>query len=119
MLLRPGQGRRFYAGVGRAELTGHQFTVPAPVPPHLTLGLPPCLSNCTVLSCSVVSNSLQSHGLWPARLLCPLGFSRQEYGSELPYLLQDIFPTQESKVSNPGLPRCRQILYHLSHQGSP
>ena len=22
-------------------------------------------------------------------------------------------------VSNPGLPHCRQILYHLSHQGSP
>jgi len=21
--------------------------------------------------------------------------------------------------SNPGLPYCRQILYHLSHQGSP
>ena len=31
-------------------------------------------------------------------------------------LLQGIFPTQGS---NPGLPRCRQILYHLSHSGSP
>ena len=31
-------------------------------------------------------------------------------------LLQGIFPTQ---VSNPGLPHCKQILYHLSHQGSP
>ena len=31
-------------------------------------------------------------------------------------LLQGIFPTQES---NPGLPHYRQILYHLSHQGSP
>ena len=31
-------------------------------------------------------------------------------------LLQGIFPTQGS---NPGLPQCRQILYHLSHQGSP
>ena len=29
--------------------------------------------------------------------------------------LQGIFPTQGS---NPGLPHCRQILYHLSHQGS-
>ena len=27
-----------------------------------------------------------------------------------------IFPTQES---NPGLPHCRQILYQLSHKGSP
>ena len=31
-------------------------------------------------------------------------------------LLQGIFPTQGS---NPGLPHCRQILYHLSHWGSP
>ena len=31
------------------------------------------------------------------------------------FLLQRIFPTQ---ASNPGLPQCRQILYHLSHQGS-
>ena len=30
-------------------------------------------------------------------------------------LLQGIFSTQGSK---PGLPHCRQILYHLSHQGS-
>ena len=31
-------------------------------------------------------------------------------------LLQGIFPTQKS---NPGLPHCRQILYLLSHKGSP
>ena len=31
-------------------------------------------------------------------------------------LLQGIFPTQGL---NPGLPHCRQILYHLSHWGSP
>ena len=31
-------------------------------------------------------------------------------------LLQGIFLTQGS---NPGLPHCRQILYYLSHQGSP
>ena len=31
-------------------------------------------------------------------------------------LLQGIFPTQGW---NPGLQHCRQILYHLSHQGSP
>ena len=40
-------------------------------------------------------------------------FSRQEYWSSL---LQGIFPTQGL---NPGLPHCGQILYHLSHQGSP
>ena len=42
-------------------------------------------------------------------------FSRQEYWSGLPFLLQGIFPTQGS---NPGLPHCRQTLYHLSYQGS-
>ena len=31
-------------------------------------------------------------------------------------LLQGIFPTQGF---NPGLPHCKQILYHLSHQESP
>ena len=31
-------------------------------------------------------------------------------------LLQGILPTQGL---NPGLPHCRQILHHLSHQGSP
>ena len=31
-------------------------------------------------------------------------------------LLQGIFPTQGS---NPSLPQCRQILYQLSHKGSP
>ena len=31
-------------------------------------------------------------------------------------LLQGTFQTQGS---NPGLPHCRRILYHLSHQGSP
>ena len=31
-------------------------------------------------------------------------------------LLQGILPTQGS---NPGLPHCRRILYHLSHQRSP
>ena len=32
------------------------------------------------------------------------------------FLLQGIFPIQES---NPGPPHCRRILYHLSHMGSP
>ena len=31
-------------------------------------------------------------------------------------LLQGIYPTQGKK---PGVPHCRRILYHLSHQGSP
>ena len=34
--------------------------------------------------CSVMSNSLRSHVLWPTRLLCPWGFSRLEYWSRFP-----------------------------------
>ena len=37
-----------------------------------------------MLSCSVLSNSLQPPGLQPARFLCPWGFSRQEYWNESP-----------------------------------
>ena len=49
-------------------------------------------------SLSVVSDSLQFHGLYSLALL------------------RGIFPTQGS---NPGLPHCRRILYQLSHKGSP
>ena len=45
----------------------------------------------------------------------PMGFSRQEYWSRLPFPSPgEIFLTQES---NPGLLNCRQTLYCLSHQG--
>ena len=45
-----------------------------------------------------------------------MGFFRLEYWSGLPFPSQGIFPTQGA---NPGLLHCRQILHHLSHQGSP
>ena len=45
-----------------------------------------------------------------------MAFSRPEYWSGSFSLSQGIFPTQGS---NPGLPSCRQILYQLSHKGSP
>ena len=51
-----------------------------------------------MLSHSVMPNSLGSYGLWPASLLCPWGFSRQEYWSGLHFLLQEIFPTQEMSL---------------------
>ena len=43
-----------------------------------------CKYICAVLSSSVMSDSLQSHGLEAARLLCSWGFSRQEDWSGLP-----------------------------------
>ena len=62
-------------------------------------------------SCSVVSHSLWPHGLQPPRHLCPWGFSTQEYWSGLP-----CFPPGD--LFNPGLPHCRWILHHLSHEGN-
>ena len=66
-------------------------------------------------SYSVVSDSLQPHGLKPTRLLCPWDFPGKNTRVGCHFLLQGIFPTQGW---NPGLPHCRQMLYHLSHQGS-
>ena len=60
---------------------------------------------------SVTSSSLWSHGLQPARLLCPWDSPGKNTGLGC----QDL-PTQGW---NPGLLHCRQILYHPSHQGSP
>ena len=65
---------------------------------------------------SVVSDSLRPQGLWPTTLLRPWDFPGKRTGVGCHFLLQRIFLTQGSK---PGLPHCRQTLYHLSHQGSP
>ena len=62
-------------------------------------------------SCSLVPNILRPHGLNTP--LNPPG-QNSEVGSLS--LLQGIFPILGS---NPGLPHCRQILYQLSHKGSP
>ena len=69
-----------------------------------------------VLSCSVVSNCLRPHELQPTRLLIHRDSPDKDTRKGSHALLQGIFPTQGS---NPGLPCCRQILYHLSHQGNP
>ena len=44
-----------------------------------------------------------------------MGFPRQEYWSGLPFPSPGDLPNPGLK---PGLLHCRQILYHLSHQGS-
>ena len=49
-------------------------------------------------------------------LYSPRNSPGQNTGASSLSLLQGIFPTQES---NWGLPHCRQILYQLSHKGSP
>ena len=65
---------------------------------------------------SVVSDSLWPPGLYPSRLLCSWNSPGKNTGVVCHALLQGIFPTQGL---NPDLPHCRQILHHLSHQGSP
>ena len=60
---------------------------------------------------SVVSDSLQPHGLYSL-----WNSSGQNTGMGSLSLLQGIFPSQGS---NPGLLHCRRILYQLSHKGSP
>ena len=74
------------------------------------------LNNITKLSISSVSHlvesdSLQPHRLKPARVLHPWNSPGKKPGVGCHSLLQRIFLTQGS---NPGLPYCRQILYHLS-----
>ena len=70
------------------------------------------LIHCVCVSCSVVSDSMDCsplgssiHGILQARIL--------ELSCH--FLLQGIFLTQGSNL---GLLHCRQLLYHLSHQGS-
>ena len=59
--------------------------------------------HCTVLSCSVMFNSLQPHGQEPARLLCPWGFSRQKYWSEFPCSPPGDLPNPGIKPRFPAL----------------
>ena len=58
-----------------------------------------------------MSNSVRPHGLYS-----PQNSPGQNTGMGSLSLFQRIFPTQGS---NPRLPHCGQILYQLSHKGSP
>ena len=62
-----------------------------------------CLILCDPIDCS------------PTRLLCPRDSPGKYTRMGSHSILQGIFPTHGS---NPGLPHCRQSLYHLSHQVS-
>ena len=52
----------------------------------------------------------------PMWLLCPWDFPGKNTRVGWYFLFQGIFPTQGWNL---GLLHCSQILYHLSHQGSP
>ena len=66
--------------------------------------------------CLCESRLVVSDSLWPHGLYSPWRSPGQNTRVGSRSLLQGIFPTQGS---NPGLPHGRQILYQLSHQGSP
>ena len=62
------------------------------------------------------SRSVVSSSVWPHGLQSPWNSPCQNTGVGSLSLLQGIFPTQRL---NPDLPHCGQILYQLSHKGSP
>ena len=62
------------------------------------------------------SQPVVSDSLWPHGLYSPWNSPGQNTGVGSCSLLQGICLTQGL---NAGLPHCRQILYQLSHQGSP
>ena len=89
-------------------------------PPGKALGIllrvsyPWCPQQCiSSVSHSVVSDSLQSHRLQPARLLGLWNSPGKNTGVDYHSLLQRTFLT---RGSNPGLLHCRQILYHLNYR---
>ena len=66
-------------------------------------------------SCSVISDSLETHGLEPTRLLCPRDFPGKNTGVGCHFLLQRIFLTQGL---NPHLLHWQANSLPLSHQES-
>ena len=73
-----------------------------------------CVCVCVCVLITQSCSTLLPHG--PVRLLCPWNFPGKNTGVGWHSLLQGIFPTQGSNIC---LLCCRQILYHLRHQGGP
>ena len=102
-----------YKAILRLEILTSDTNSPSDLKLHIYC----CVSFLLLLSTlSVVSNSLQPHGLYPARLLCPWDSPGKSTGVGIHSFLLEIFPTQGL---NPGFLHCNQILSPMSHQGSP
>ena len=102
--------RRFFILIVQLEF----YTYPMHMLQEWSSSLPLCCILCLVTqSCLTLCDP---HGLQPIRLLLPWDSPSKNTRAGCHALLQGIFPTQGS---NPGLPHCRWILYHLSQQGSP
>ena len=100
-----------YIQINIVSITFHSHTIQAVLPMvnrHLCYVLclvaQSCLTLCDSMDYSPPSSSI--HGDSPGK----------NTGVCFYALLQGIFPTEGS---NPGLPHCKWVLYHLSHQGSP
>ena len=91
-----------------SERPRHSDLLPVNILEDLMVSLFVCLFILQCVSRSVLSESLQPHGLQPARLLYPWNSPGKNTGVGRHFLLQGIFPTQRS---NPGLLHCRQIVY--------
>ena len=74
-----------------------------------------CVCVCVCIY-SVMSDCLQPHGLQPTRPLCSWDSPGKNIREGSHSLFQGIFPTQGSNLC---LQHCREILYHMSLQGSP
>ena len=66
-----------------------------------------------------MSDSLQPHGLQPARLLCPWHSPDKNTGVGCHAVLQGVFPTQESHLHLLWLLHYRQILYRQATAKAP
>ena len=89
---------------GAGESLGHPNARVRPVLTRTCSVAQSCPTLWDPMDCSLPGSSV--HGDFPGK----------NSGVGCHALLQGIFPTQGL---NPGLPHCRQILYHLSHQGNP
>ena len=71
-----------------------------------------CMCTKTLQSCPILFNPMDCS---PLQFLCPWNSPSKSTGVDYRSLFQGSFLTWRP---NPGLLHCRQILYHLSHQGS-
>ena len=98
----PGEFHRLNSPWGHKELANEKFSS--------------ILNILSELEVKSESRSVMSDSLWPHGLYSPWNSPGQNTGVGSLSLLQGIFPIQGS---NPGLPHYRQIIYQLSHKGSP
>ena len=82
--------------------------------PSQRLGFLPASERWSEVMVAQSCQTLQPHGLQPARLLCPWDLQARTLEWVPNALLQQISPTQGSNL---GVLHCRQILYCLSQVG--